>query len=363
MNKSYETSPERDSFGMPGEFEPHEKCWMLWPERADTWRLNAQPAQKCFTQVAQAISQFEPVVMGVSRGQLENAKKMLSADITIVEIASNDSWMRDVGPTFVKHANGGIRGVDWGFNAWGGLQGGLYYPWDKDEKVAQKVLYEENIGRYVAPFILEGGSIHVDGEGTLITTTECLLNPNRNPDLSLGDIEYGLKVYLGINKVIWLSKGVYNDETDGHVDNLCCFIRPGVVLLLWTDDPSDPQHAISQDAFYKLSKAVDAKGRTFEIHKIHQPGPLYMTAEESSGVDPAHHTIPRNDGNRLAGSYVNFYIANNGVVMPLFDDPYDKAALNKIRSLFPERKVVGIPAREILLGGGNIHCITQQQPK
>ena len=259
MNKIYETSPERDSFWMPGEFEPHEKCWMLWPERTDTWRLNAQPAQKCFTQVAQAISQFEPVFMGVSRGQLENAKKRLSADINIVEMVSNDSWMRDVGPTFVKHANGGIRGVDWGFNAWGGLQGGLYYPWDKDEKVAQKVLYEENIGRYVAPFILEGGSIHVDGEGTLITTTECLLNPNRNPDLSLGDIEYGLKVYLGINKVIWLSKGVYNDETDGHVDNLCCFIRPGVVLLLWTDDPSDPQHAISQDAFYKLSKAVDAK--------------------------------------------------------------------------------------------------------
>jgi agmatine deiminase len=363
MNKIYETTPENDCFSMPGEFEFHEKCWMLWPERTDTWRLNAKPAQKYFARVAKAISQFEPVVMGVSQRQHENAKNMLSADIQIVEIASNDSWMRDVGPTFVKHASGEIRGVDWGFNAWGGLQGGLYYPWDKDEKVAQKVLYEEDIGRYKAPFIMEGGSIHVDGEGTLITTEECLLNPNRNPDLSQGDIENGLKAYLGINKVIWLSKGVYNDETDGHVDNLCCFIRPGVVLLLWTDDPSDPQHAISQDAFEKLSKAVDARGRTLKIHKILQPGPLYMTKEESCGIDQADHTMPRNDGNRLAGSYVNFYIVNNGIVMPLFDDPYDGAALNKIRSLFPRRKVVGVPAREILLGGGNIHCITQQQPK
>lgn len=336
---------------------------MLWPERPDTWRLNAGPAQKNFVRVAQAISQFEPVVMGVSSGQLENARKMLPENIQIVEMVSDDSWMRDVGPTFVKHADGRIRGVDWSFNAWGGLEGGLYYPWDKDEAVAQKVLEKEGIGRYKAPLILEGGSIHVDGEGTLITTEECLLNPNRNPGLSRAQIEALLKAYLGINKVIWLSKGTYNDETDGHVDNLCCFIRPGVVLLLWTDDPGDPQHSISKDAFEKLSDAVDAKGRTLEVHKIHQPGPLYMTKEESRGIEQADQTIHREGGNRLAGSYVNFYIANNGIVMPLFDDPRDEAALSKIRSLYPQRKVVGIPGREILLGGGNIHCITQQQPK
>lgn len=363
VNKIEGTTPERDGFWMPGEFEPHEKCWMIWPERPDTWRLNAEPAQKCFAEVARAISLFEPVFMGVSKGQLEIAKKVLSADVHIVEMASNDAWMRDVGPTFVKDAKGEIRGVDWSFNAWGGLKGGLYYPWDKDEKIARKVLCTENMYRYKAPFILEGGSIHVDGDGTLLTTEECLLNPNRNPDLSITDIEDLLKAYLGIQKVIWLSKGTYNDETDGHVDNLCCFIRPGVVLLLWTDDPADPQYEISHDAFEKLSKAFDARGRALEVHKIHQPGPLYMTQEESLGVDPADQTIKRSSGNRLAGSYVNFYMANNGIVMPLFDDPHDEAALNKIVSLFPQRKVVGIPAREILLGGGNIHCITQQQPK
>jgi len=363
MYKTYETTPDNDGFSMPGEFEPHQKCWMIWPERTDTWRQNAEPAQKCFTQVAKAISQFEPVYMGVSHRQLENAKKLLPPDIHIVEMASDDSWMRDVGPTFIKHSNGEIRGVDWSFNAWGGLHGGLYYPWDKDDSVAQKVLHNENTGRYKAPLILEGGSIHVDGEGTLITTKECLLNPNRNPDLSLTDIEGRLKAYLGIAKVIWLSKGVYNDETDGHVDNLCCFIRPGVVLLLWTDDPSDPQYEISRDAFEKLSRTVDAKGRRLNVHKIHQPGPLYMTEKESCGIDPEDNTIPRKEGDRLAGSYVNFYSANNGIVMPLFDDLYDQAAVNKIRSLFPEKKVIGIPTREILLGGGNIHCITQQQPK
>jgi agmatine deiminase len=363
MNKIDGTTPEKECYRMPGEFEPHEKCWMLWPERQDTWRLNAEPAQICFTKVAKAISQFEPVFMGVSQGQLETAKKILPGNIHIVEMASDDSWMRDVGPTFVKDAKGSVRGVDWGFNAWGGLNGGLYFPWDNDEKVARKVLETEKIQRCKAPLILEGGSIHVDGEGTLITTEECLLNPNRNPDLSREDIENHLKAYLGIQKVIWLSKGTYNDETDGHVDNLCCFIRPGVILLLWTDDPADPQFAISRDAFEKLSSATDAKGRPLDVHKIHQPGPLYMTREESLGVAPADQTIPRSDGNRLAGSYVNFYIANNGIVMPLFDDPNDAAALKKIRSLFPKRKVVGIPAREILLGGGNIHCITQQQPK
>ena len=152
------------------------------------------------------------------------------------------------------------------------------------------------------------------------------------------------------------------DETDGHVDNLCCFVKPGEVLLHWTDDKTDPQYEISCDAFDRLSGSVDAKGRKIKIHKIHQPGPLYMTQEESLGVKKKPNTTPRDGGNRLAGSYVNFYIANNGIVMPLFDDPHDKVALEKIKTLFPDKEVVGIYAREILLGGGNIHCITQHQP-
>ena len=228
--------------------------------------------------------------------------------------------------------------------------------------MAAKVLEIERADRYTAPLILEGGSIHVDGEGTLITTEECLLNPNRNPDLSRGDIEAHLRDHLNVERIVWLPRGVYMDETDGHVDNLCCFARPGVVLLTWTDDPEDPVYAICREAQAILSREHDACGRAFEIHPIHQPGPLFMTEEESAGLSHSRWAKPRRPGDRLAGSYINFYIANGGVVMPLFDDSRDAAAREAVEVCFPDREVVGVPAREILLGGGNIHCITQQQP-
>jgi agmatine deiminase len=230
--------------------------------------------------------------------------------------------------------------------------------------VAQKVIEIERIDRYKAhQFVLEGGSIHVDGEGTLLATEECLLNPNRNPHLRRAEIENKLREYLNIEKIIWLGLGVYNDETDGHVDNLCCFIRPGLVALTWTDDHSDPQYEISLDAFQRLSQATDARGRQLEVVKIHQPGPLYVSEEESQDVDRIEGSQPRLPGLRLAGSYINFYIANGGVIAPTFDDPHDGPALETLRWLFPQRKIVGLPAREILLGGGNIHCLTQQQPR
>ena len=362
MSTTLSSTPREDGFRMPGEFEPHEGCWMLWPERGDTWRLGAKPAQACFVKVAEAICAFEPVTIGVNHRQWENARAALAGAIQVVEISSNDAWMRDVGPTFVVNNEGLVRGVDWEFNAWGGLKGGLYFPWDQDLLVARKVLEIERLDRYSPPLILEGGSIHVDGDGTLITTEECLLNPNRNPGLSKQEIENHLKAYLSVEKIIWLNKGVYMDETDGHVDNLCCFVKHGVIVLLWTDDTSDPQYEISRNAYEILSKTRDAKGRKIEVHKIHQPGPLFMTKQESLGVDFSKGTLPRKEGDRLAGSYVNFYVANRGVIVPQFNDPHDKAALETIRHLYPDREVIGIQAREILLGGGNIHCITQQQP-
>jgi agmatine deiminase len=358
-----ERTPRNDGFRMPGEFERHAGCWMLWPERSDNWRLGAKTAQRCFAEVAAAIARFEPVTMGVSGTHFEDARHQLSESIRVVEMAHDDAWMRDVGPTFVVNDTQGLlRGVDWGFNAWGGLAGGLYFPWHDDSLVAGKVLEIERADRYPAPLILEGGSIHVDGEGTLITTAECLLNPNRNPSLSRSEIEAHLQDYLHVERIIWLPRGVYMDETDGHVDNLCCFARPGVVLLTWTDDPDDPVYDICRDAHAILSRERDARNRDFEIHPVHQPGPLYQTAEESAGLSYARSAKPRRPGDRLAGSYINFYIANGGVVMPLFDDPRDAAALEAVRACFPDREVVGVPAREVLLGGGNIHCITQQQP-
>jgi len=363
MSRTLKSTPRRDGFRMPAEWEPHAGTWMIWPERPDNWRLGARPAQEAFVAVAAAIAASEPVTVGASTRQYPNARQMLPASVRVVEMSSNDAWARDTGPTGLVDARGRVRGVDWMFNAWGGLDGGLYFPWDQDDLVAGKVLEVERLDRYRAPFVLEGGAIHVDGQGTLLTTEECLLNPNRNPGLDRQDIEAGLRDYLGVESVIWLGQGVFNDETDGHVDNLCCFVRPGEVALTWTDDRDDPQYAISRDAWQRLSAARDARGRRLKVHKLPQPGPLHMTEEEAAGVETREGTRPRQAGDRMAGSYVNFYIANRRVVMPLLDPRTDARALRALRRIFPRREVVGVPAREILLGGGNVHCITQQVPR
>ena len=362
MTRTLASDPRRDGYRMPGEFERHSGCWMLWPERPDNWRLGAKPAQAAFAAVATAIAASEPVTVGASAAQFANARRLLPARVRVVELSSNDAWMRDVGPTFVVDARGGVRGVDWRFNAWGGLRGGIYFPWDLDDAVAHKVLEVEGCDRYRAPFVLEGGAIHVDGQGTLVTTEECLLNPNRNPHLTREEIERLLGRYLGIETVVWLGRGVHLDETDGHVDNLCAYVRPGEVVLTWTDDRRDPQYAVSRDALERLMQARDARGPRFKVHKLVQPGPLRMTREEAGGVDVVEGSQPRTAGARLAGSYVNFYLGNRRVVVPLLDPKRDGAALRKLRELFPQREVVGVPGREILLGGGNIHCITQQVP-
>jgi agmatine deiminase len=274
---------------------------------------------------------------------------------------SNDCWARDTGPTVVVNDNGECRGVDWGFNAWGGHNGGLYFPWDKDEQVAQQMLAQHGFARYSAPLILEGGSIHVDGEGTCMTSAECLLNANRNPELTKEQIEDLLRDYLNVKQFIWLQDGVYMDETDGHIDNMCCFARPGEVILHWTDDETDPQYPRSKAALEVLQNTVDAKGRKLKIHLLPQPGPLHCTEEESKGVTEGT-GVPRTAGERLAGSYVNFLITNNRIVFPLLDPATDDIAAQKLQEIFPEHEIVGVPAREILLGGGNIHCITQQIP-
>ena len=356
------TLPRKDGFRMPAEFEPHTKTWMLWPERPDNWRDGAKPAQRAFTEVAQCIAQFEPVTMGVNPSQYEHARAMLPQAVEVVKIENDDAWMRDCGPTFVLDGNGTVRGIDWMFNAWGGLSAGLYSSWQQDDAVPQKVLEIEGLDRYKAPIVLEGGSIHVDGEGTLVTTEECLLNPNRNPGLTKIEIEQVLMDYCAVSKIIWLSRGVFNDETSGHVDNLCCFLKPGVVALTWTDDIADPQYEISRDALMRLERATDAQGGKLSVHTLTQPKPLITTAEEAQGVLSMAGSKPRMAGERMAASYVNFYLCNGGAIVPTFGDPHDQPALDTLQRLLPDRKVVGVPGREILLGGGNIHCITQQQP-
>jgi agmatine deiminase len=356
------STPAADGYRMPAEFEPHSGCWMAWPERTDNWRLGAKPAQEAYVAVAEAISASEPVTVAVSDGQFEHCRSVLSPSIRVVEISTDDAWIRDVGPSFLVNGKGGRRGVDWHFNAWGGLHGGLYFPWDKDERVARKVLEIEGADRYRAPIVLEGGSIHVDGQGTVMATEECLLNPNRNPELSREEIERVLFDYLGAEKMIWLGQGVYNDETNGHVDNLACFARPGVVLLTFPEEESDPQYAISRDAEERLRGSTDAQGTQIEVIRLPSPGPITITAEEADGVDAVEGSLPRRGGDRLAASYANFYLGTSRIVFPDLDGRFDKQAGEILQSCFPDREVVGVPAREILLGGGNIHCITQQVP-
>ena len=362
MTRTLLRTPKADGYWMPGEFERHAGTWMLWPERLDNWRAGAVPAQQAVAAVAAAIARFEPVVMGVSAGQYEFARARLDPRVRVVEMSSNDAWMRDVGPTFVVNAAGRRRAVDWQFNAWGGLAGGLYFPWDQDDLVAQKVAAAEGVSRYRAPLVMEGGAIHADGQGTLLVTEQCLLNPNRNPQLSKPQIEDLLRGYTGASVIIWLRQGVINDETDGHVDNLACFARPGEICLTFPSSRRDAQWRVSSDALERLSAARDARGRRLKVHKLPSPGPLRMTAAEAAGVQHRDGARARRAGERLAASYANFYLVNGGVVMPLLDARTDAAALACLRRIFPAREVVGVPGREILLGGGNIHCITQQVP-
>ncbi len=362
MTRTLASTPAADGFRMPAEFEPHAGCWMLWPERPDNWREAARPAQLAFAQVAAAIAQFEPVTVGVSAVHYTTARAVLSEGVRLVEMAHDDCWMRDVGPTCVAGRRGAVRGVDWRFNAWGGLNGGLYFPWDQDELVAAKVLEIERLDRYRAPMVNEGGAIHVDGEGTALVTEECLLNPNRNPSFTRSDVERHLHSYLGVSQVIWLGRGVFNDETSGHIDNLACFVRPGEVCLTWTDRRRDPQYAISRDAAERLQDARDARGRRLRLTRLPMPGPLLLRQREAAGIVPREGSRARRAGERLAASYVNFYMANGAIIMPLLDARTDAAAARRLKALFPARRVVGVPAREILLGGGNIHCITQQIP-
>ena len=361
--KTYKSTPKKDGFRMPGEFEPHQGTYIIWPERPDNWRFGGKPAQDTFVKVAEAISEFEPVTVLVSCGQYFNARNMLPDNIRVLEVSNDDAWVRDCGATFVTNGSE-IRGIDWDFNAWGGLVDGLYFPWDKDDAVALKMCEIERKDRYKTDgFVLEGGSIHVDGEGTLVTTEECLLSEGRNSHLTKEQIESVLKDYLNLEKIIWLKRGIYLDETNGHVDNIFSFTAPGKAVLAWTDDENDPQYEICKECLEILENETDAKGRKIEVTKLYLPKPVLISDEESKGVDAIEGTLPRKPGDRLAASYANFYIVNGGVIYPKFNDPNDEKAEQTLKQAFPDRKVVGIYAREILLGGGNIHCITQQIPK
>ncbi|MGT2930493.1 agmatine deiminase [Streptococcus dentasini] len=355
-------TPKADGFYMPAEYAPQDKVFMIWPERPDNWRNGGKPAQKAFADVARAISRFTNMNVLVSAQQFQNCRRQLPPEITVYEVSSNDAWVRDCGPTFVIDGQGRRRAVDWAFNAWGGLVDGLYFPWDQDDLVAQKICEIEGADSYrTSDFILEGGSFHVDGEGTVLTTEMCLLSQGRNPQLTRAAIEKKLCDYLNCEKVLWLKDGIDPEETNGHIDDVACFIAPGEVACIYTDDVSSPFYEAAQDAYARLSKMTDAKGRRLKVHKLCCPVNT-ITIKGDFAIDYVEGTIPREDGDICIASYMNFLITNGGVIVPQYGDENDALALEQIQAFFPDKEVVGVNTVEIVYGGGNIHCITQQEP-
>ena len=357
------TTPKQDGFRMPGEFEAQEKVWMIWPERPDNWRNGAKPAQAAFANVAKAISKFTPMNVLVSNAQYANCRAVLPADIRVIEMSNDDAWVRDCGPSFVIDDQGELRGNDWSFNAWGGLVDGLYFPWANDDIMARKICEIEAVDSYrTDDFILEGGSIHVDGEGTVLTTEMCLLSEGRNSHMTKAEIEQMLCDYLNCEKVLWLGDGIDPEETNGHVDDIACFIRPGEVACIYTEDPDSPFYDAAQDAYKRLCEMTDAKGRKLIVHKLCCPIDN-VTIKGEFAIDTVEGTLPREDGDICIASYMNFLITNDGVIVPQYGDVNDALAISQIQEMFPDREIVGVDTVEIVYGGGNIHCITQQQPK
>lgn len=291
-------------------------------------------ARTAYAAVAHAVAEFEKVTVVVNPEDEKEARQQLGGNVELLPVAIDDAWMRDSGPTFLINQQGRVAGVDWLFNCWGYK----YDPWHNDDAVAAAILQHLNTPRYLAPLVMEGGSLHTDGDGTLLTTSQCLLHPNRNPRLSQQDIEQLLRAYLGVEKIVWLAGDARDDETDGHVDNVACFSAPGQVLLMTDDD--DPSLRENRRL---LEKAHDARGRSFDIIALPRP----QVGE--NGVD-------------FLASYINFYFTNGGIVMPSFGVKQDDRARAIIAELFPRRKVVQVPSTDIVRGGGGIHCITQQQP-
>lgn len=324
----------------PGEFEPHAKTWMAWPHRKDLYGAGLQAMQKAYADVAHAIALFEPVSMVAHPDHAESARAQLGKGIEVLALPIDDCWIRDSGPTFLKQADGGLAGVSWRFNAWGRK----HEPFDADDALAARVLAHEGAEILQSFLHCEGGSLACDGDGTLIATETSLLHPNRNPGLSKAWVEQELLRMLGLEKVVWLPGDPLDLETDGHVDGMCCFVRPGVVMFEYNPDPADLHGRILADNLAALKSQTDARGRRFEVIPI----PEAYDVEATSEV--------------FARSYINFALANGGVVMPTFGRPSGEEAKAAVARAFPDRRIVIVDVGAVVPAGGAIHCITQEQP-
>ncbi|MFQ5872469.1 MAG: agmatine/peptidylarginine deiminase [Dehalococcoidia bacterium] len=325
-------TPVEDGFRMPPEWAPHEGCYMAWPCNVRVWGDCFVETRAAYAAVAAAISRFEPVTMLATPETADGARTALPSEITVLEAPLDSAWMRDNGPIFVASDSGEVALVDFEFNSYGGK----FPPYDRDAAVPRFLAEHLGMRRYAAPMVLEGGAFNVDGEGTLLTTEQCLLNPNRNPGLSREEIEELLAAFLGIDKVLWLTSYAAHDLTDGHVDGQAAFVGPGVVVVARSEE---------NDNVERLRTSTDARGRRLEVIELPKPEPEHWK------------------GRRLAKSYINFYIANGGVVLPVYGDRSDKEAVAVLADVFTDRDVVPVDGRPISYGGGIVHCITQQHPK
>lgn len=331
--------PAADGYRMPAEWVTHRRTWMCWPCRLEAWGSEQAlaRAKQATARVAREIASFEPVFLAVRPDDAAEARKQCGDAVDLFEVPLDDSWARDIGPSFL-----GGAGVVWQFNAWGRK----YQRSSEDARFATRVLEREDIRAYCAPLVCEGGAVHVDGEGTLITTEQCLLNANRNPSLDREQVSELLRRYTGAGLVLWLPGTFADVETDGHVDNIACFAAPGRILLGVPSSRDHPDFEPVAALRSKLGEMRDARGGAIEIVEVAQPQAL------------------RTDwrGRPLAASYINFYLPNGGVVMPSFDDPADLPARSVLADCFPDREIVQLDACDLVQGGGGIHCITQQEP-
>ncbi len=353
-----------EGYVLPHEGGRHLATVVLLPFREDTWREKARPALQAFEAVVDAIRRFERVVLVIHpRMDVETVTRFSKENVTILRLPYDDAWARDNTPLFLRKGER-LVGVDFGFNSWGGSYDGLYADYEDDNRLGRRLLLELRIPRHGRKdFVLEGGSVLSDGEGTLLTTEECLLSPGRNPMRTKAEIEKVLQEELQCRKVLFLPYGIVDDETDGHVDNVASFLDPGVIALSTTKDESDRQHERSEKDREYLLAQEDACGRKLRIVDLPLPSAQYLTEEESRGLKSHSEAIQRLPGRRLCASYANFYQGEKFVLLPQFGVPEDVEALRILKEYYRDRKeVVPISSREILLGGGNIHCITKEIP-
>jgi agmatine deiminase len=345
-------TPAELGFRMPAEWHAHAATWLTWPKDPETWPDRVPQVQEIFLQMMKALAPQEIINLLVDDEETETSVRTRlgfagAENIRFHPIRTVDSWIRDNGPNFLINSKGELAYNDWIFNAWGNK----YEELKKDDLIPRLLEPVLNMPRFEPGIVMEGGSIEVNGAGCVLTTEQCLLNPNRNPQLTRDEIEQYLKSYLGVAKVLWLGEGIVGDDTDGHIDDIARFVTERTIVCAIEEDPADANYKLLQDNLDRLKRMTDAQGRPFEIVTLPMPGIVGGKSTDKRNLD------------RLPASYANFYIANRVVLVPGFGHPNDWRALDTIQRLFPERRVWGINCEPLVWGMGTIHCVTQQQPK